>query len=146
MDTMEMAKFREHVLRKYAEWQEAWAVYNGDDVSYDQYVKDLLEFSHEDVEVRESHDHTLYILHPSVGDEAGWWTLYVIGGQFIPYGRMNESAQAEMEYRILAMWQVFDTSPSAVYEVVDEFDEAKGHSVPKEVWFNTPKAKEANNG
>lgn len=128
---------------KLAQWMYLWNVdAKIQDSSPENILQDLRDHSPKDHDkVLHEHDHDLYILHPSIGDEAGYWTLYVVVHPFIPTGFIGTPGHLEVDLRtprIHAIWQVFDLKPAQIYTLDEQFDQEVGRTVPHERLMNVP--------
>lgn len=122
---LDVHAIREEAFDKLAHWMHMWDQDSGTDSTESGIREDLRTYSPTEFEGhREGHDHDLCILFPSVGDEAGYWTLYVTTNNN-PY----RGQKYGHEDHITAMWQVFDTMPNPIY-LRDSDD--------KDVWMFTP--------
>lgn len=118
---------RRDAFDKLATWMRRWDAVSGQDSTKEDILKDLITYSPTNFdEHHEAHDHEFLIFHPSVGDEAGTWTLYVTTN-YNPY-RGDEGVGGK-DY-ITSMWQVFDTLPNPIYMLINDGG--------KEVWMHTP--------
>lgn len=123
MNALKIDRIRTASLELFAVWYDLWRQHHGEGSNVEDTLTDLMAFSSPEATHLLGHDHDFFIIHPSVGDEASWWTLYVTT-QNDPYNQLELP-------QITSMWQVFDTAPNPIF-LNDGFDSPHWMHVPEE--------------
>jgi hypothetical protein len=136
MNTEILTTVRSSALELLAEWL---SKHDGE-VSKQDFLEDLQLYSPTTFdEHHERHDHHEFVFHPSIGDELGYWTLYVIVASGGGYGAVDEDMRKAMLTDVIrAMWQVADTMPVMIYSLEEEFTEDSTHTISTPHWHNVP--------